>query len=513
MSGEKRVLNPFKNKKFKYGGLSALFTVMFAAGIIMVNIIAGMLLDRFDAKLDLTANRIFTIEDSTVAYLKDLDDNVTVTVASRETEYVSGGVFYNQANEIIKRFAAASPRVKAKYADLMSDPVFASKHGNSLTPTSIVVESERTGRSKVLSAADYISVEYYDYQNNRISAEEYQMYMMYGMSGAVYANYGAAAENALLSAFLSVTNVSPVLVGITSGYSEIENASLINLLENNAYIVRRLNLTTDEIPGDMDFIIVNSPDGDFAESVLAKLEAWLDNGGKYGKTLFYATMPIPAETPRIDSFLYDWGIEVGDGYVVQTSDNTTYIMGNQTQRFEPANNEYAAGLNPNYSIYAEYIRPINALFEAKSNIETRALLASYDGAVVFPFEEMTNENSAWDPSTAEQGRYDIIIESRKTRYEEFTPFSSRVIVLGGYELLLDYYIEMGNANNARFFMNIVNFISGKDGSVTLTPKSFLVASFNISAGQSSAIGFIFAVALPLAIIVTGTAIWLKRRYR
>jgi hypothetical protein len=397
----------------------------------------------------------------------------------------------------------------------MTNPVFASGYGGNLTETSLIVESQNTGRSKVLSAEDYVSVTYYDYQDNRISAEEYQVYMMYGLSSAVYADYGASAESALLSAFLSVTNTNPVAFGISDGYGEPDNASLSGLLDFNSYIVQKLNLLTDEIPSDMDFILLNAPNSDLSEPALAKLDAWLDNGGEYGKTLIFIPLMVPVETPRLDSFLYDWGIEIGDGYVVQPDENTSIIAGsNRIQHFEPSAGEYSSSLNSNYKIYGELIRPINLVYEAKSNIETKALLTSYDDAFVYPFEEIEGEgNSGWSESTAEKGRLNTAVESRKTRFEEFTPFSSRVIVLGGYFLIDDYFIDLENANNAQFFMNIVNFISGKDGAVTLTHKSFSVASFSINAEQSKVIGFIFALAFPLVIIVAGVAIWLKRRYR
>ena len=46
--------NPFRNKKFKYGGLSVLFTVIFIVAVVLVNVIITLLGDRFIPIRDFT---------------------------------------------------------------------------------------------------------------------------------------------------------------------------------------------------------------------------------------------------------------------------------------------------------------------------------------------------------------------------------------------------------------------------------------------------------------------------
>lgn len=62
--------NPFRNKKFKYGGLSVLFTVIFIVAVVLVNVIITLLGDRFMPTADLTDSGLYSIEQSTVDYLK-----------------------------------------------------------------------------------------------------------------------------------------------------------------------------------------------------------------------------------------------------------------------------------------------------------------------------------------------------------------------------------------------------------------------------------------------------------
>ena len=100
--------NPFKNKKLKYGGLSILFTVIFIVAVVLVNVIITLLGDRFMPAADLTDSGLYSIEQSTVDYLKTVTDEVTITVTSEESAFTGGSSYYYQTNEILKKIAAAN---------------------------------------------------------------------------------------------------------------------------------------------------------------------------------------------------------------------------------------------------------------------------------------------------------------------------------------------------------------------------------------------------------------------
>ncbi|MCL2633819.1 MAG: GldG family protein [Oscillospiraceae bacterium] len=510
-----KIINPFKNKKFKHGGLSILLTVIFIAGIVMINIIAGMLLERFNVKVDLTENRLYTIEEATTNYLNQLDDKVSIIVMSRETEFTGRSMYNNQANEIIKRFAAASPNVTVRYIDLMSNPTFANNYSN-LTPASIIVESENTGRHKILTNEDYVARSYFGMDGSQISFDEYRMLMSYGMGHMTFVDYSAATESALLSAFLSVTDIEPVYVGICIGFGESPLTSAYKLLDRNAYILQTVDLMTEEIDPELDFLIINVPQTDYSDVAIQKIDKWLDNNGEFGKNLIYIA-PYILETPKLDLFLQDWGIEVEQALVWQNDNRYTSPVGSMREtitHYVAAHPEYSKGLNPSYRIYGEYLRHTKLLFEVNANILTTPLIITYDGSSVLTFEELGDEDfDIYAPR--EEGIYNVAVESTKTRYSAtgWDVFESKVIVFGGEYLLRDDFMQMQNANNAEFFLNMMNYISGKDIDIKLTEKSFSIASFAINAEQSNVIGFIFAIALPVVIIGAGVAIWLKRRYR
>ncbi|MCL2071119.1 MAG: GldG family protein [Oscillospiraceae bacterium] len=506
----KKFFKLFNKKKLKYGSVSVIFTAVFIAGVIMLNIIAGLILERFT--IDLTAGQMFSIEENTAAFLAGIIDNVTITVCSRESDFTVGSAntreYYNQTNEILKRFASSSSAITLRYIDLMSNPDFVANYDR-LSPGSVIIEAAGTGRNKILDANDYFMITYYDMRSgSQISEEEYSMYLNFGMGEMVHADVSAGAEGAFLSAVLSVTDVNPTHVGITTGFGESGNEHMETLLERNAYTLHEVDLVTGGIDGDLDFIIINTPAADYSLAAISRLAEWLDNNGEFGKAVLYVAHHS-AETPNIDSFLEEWGIAVERSYVMQSDSRYTAPVPGIDIPFQYYNPlEFGDGLNPDYRILGEMMRHTHRVFEAWQNIETTPVLSSFDGAVVGTFEEL---EAGGIPD--ERGAYTVGVKSSKVRFEGIDVFSSDVIVFGGSNIFSPGLMAMRNSNNAEYFINMINELNGKGEVITVTPKSFAVATFGISAEQAGLIGLIFAVILPLVIIVTGVVIWIKRRHR
>ncbi|MCL2035813.1 MAG: GldG family protein [Oscillospiraceae bacterium] len=521
MKNIKKFTKIFTSKKFKHGGLSILLTVIFITGVVLVNIIAGMLLERFDVKVDTSANRIFSIEEDTAAFLRDLDDEVTLTVLSRENDFITEGgfsEFYNQTNEILKRFAAASNgKITIHYLDLASNPDFADKYENALSPTSIIVESKTTLRHRILNDGDYLEVSYFDPDGNPVSEEYAGFYSMYGM---LQTDVSAAAERELLSAILAVSDVEPTHVAFAvTGFNESKNEFLEELLSMNAYNVSEIDMVkTVTIEPELDFIIIDSPTADYTDAALEKLNNWLNNDGLLGKTLIYITHES-ASTPNLDAFLEShWGIQVERAFVFQrdpryaTADQALQI---NVQYYQPQ--EYLERLNPNFEIHGELMRKVNRVFEERSNMRTFSLLSSYEGSVVLPFEALA-EGVDWNPDMARQGAFDVAVQSSKIRYETdgltSKEITSNVIVFGGGRrggnALNPYFMAQRNNNNTGFFINMMATISGKTVNISVAPKSFIVTSFQITAENARIIALVFMLFLPVAVVATGIIVWFKR---
>lgn len=507
--------NPFKSKKFKYGGLSVLFTVIFVSVIILINVITNTVLARFDVEIDLTENKLFSIEEQTAEFLKALDDEINITVASNEADFTGARQEYKQTDTIAKRFSETNSNININYIDLLQNPSLSGKYGGELTQVSIIVESKKTGRYKVLTPDDYVNVTYFTTDGQQLSYEEANYYYMLGMQ--VVSDVSASAEQALLSAIMSVSNDTPVRVAFASGFGEGSDASsqeliykaFSDLLEKNAYVVETLDLLlTDTIDTGLDYLVIFAPNNDYDIDTLTKIDKWLDNSGKFRKNVIYVASVVNPETPNLDGFLADWGIRVEKGGIYQT--DTAYATGQSgySQYMMLDESDFGKSIK-NGTFFVSTLRAVTPLFSESGNLVVTPILSSFEGAIVVPMD--ADEN--WPINEAEKGTFHGIVESKKLSFEGTTPYISRVIAFGGPYIFNSSYLSASQLSNSRLFIDIFNVISGKEEGVVLTPKPFAMTSFEISAQTANTIAVVFAIVLPIIIISCGIAVYLRRKHK
>ncbi len=492
-------MNIFKNKKFKRGTLSVLFTFFFVTAIVLINIIVNLLLERFDFSADLTGSGLYSIEQSTEDYFRALSDKIDIIVTSGEDDFISAGKYYEQTARIAEKIAGTNSNITLKYVDLLSNPTFVAEYDSSVDSGMIIVKSQGTGRYKVLNYDEYLSITYD------------QNYAAYGMP--YITDVSANAEQAILSAVMSVTSVNPTRVAFVKGFGETSNEIIKDLLDKNAYIIEDLDIMlTETIDPEIDYLVVSEPASDYDSVNLDKIDKWLDNSGHYGKNLVYVPSTSYVDTPILDGFLEDWGIRIDKGYLYQTDPSYAFSNMPVYQVCELQESDYSSDIDTSTKMtYAVAVRPVNLLFDESSNYYTTAIVKTFDGAVLQPFDA----SEEWTPADAsETGSYPVIAESKKVQFEGGSEaIYSRVFVFGGSGILDQYFLSAAQANNAEILMNIFNVTSNKDEGVTLTPKSFRMDTYEITSAQANAIALIFAVMIPLVIIVTGVYVWVRRRHR
>lgn len=503
-----------RGKRLKHGALSVVFTVIFVTAIVLINIIFNMVLDRFDISADLSDNSMYSIDSTTTDYVAGIQDNITITVTAEETDFENAGAYYKQVSEIVKTFAATNPRITAQYLDLDSNPAFYSNYGATLTAGSIIVESEKTGRNTIITPSDYLSPKY-SFNGNEITSDEYSMYYQlgYGSTGLLTVEYYAAAERCFLSGIMSVTDESPVRVAVlTEDYGASSPSALISMLEANAYIIEEIKITSVEtIDADIDFVILFAPIYDFTNDDLNKIDMWLDNGGKYDKNLMYIAAAAVDELPNLNAYLKEWGLSLGTGYVFQTNDYA-YNGANTYQTLSLAEGTYSEGIDTmTKQTQGDRLKPIELLFDDYSIYSTEAIVSSYSGSVIAPF----NGLDGFDPASAEQsGSFPVVASSAKTYYEGVEPHQSRVYVASGHYIVDRTFMESTYLNNSDVFLNIFNYASGKDKvEISVSPKSFSVPTFEITASQRQTIGAVFAIVVPLAVVAAGVVVIIRRKRR
>ena len=105
------------------------------------------------------------------------------------------------------------------------------------------------------------------------------------------------------------------------------------------------------------------------------------------------------------------------------------------------------------------------------------------------------------------------MQAVKTRFEGTTPFSSRIVAIGGMEFLNTSFLQTASVNNSQLIMNIFNVSCNKEEGITLNPKSYDTTTFEITDAQKNGLVVGFVIVLPVLLIVFGIIIWVRRLHK
>ena len=116
----------------------------------------------------------------------------------------------------------------------------------------------------------------------------------------------------------------------------------------------------------------------------------------------------------------------------------------------------------------------------------------------------------WDYKEAVKGeKISVAAESVKSANDS----ESRIIVFGSEKMFSKEFMTINSFNNAAYLVNIFNTISDKgDNSVTIESKELKNTELGVTdASTGAAMMIIFVIALPLAVLIIGLVLWIRRR--
>ena len=257
-------------KKLKHGAMATTLTIIFFVFLVLVNVVATKLFERYPITFDLTEEKIYSISDETEEYIKSIDMDVTITVCAEEADFSALSSYTQQANEVMKTYSKYNSKIKYQYMDINSNPDFYKDYTDDVTQYDIIVETnpvddngDKIKRTRVIGLVDL--VEFNDeltemFSQYGITAKEYAKQIGNDLTFlSYYGNYieSSSAEQAFTSAIMAVTDPSPVTVTFLEGREELSQLQYFrSFLSANGYTVNSINITTEEIPEDTDVIVI-----------------------------------------------------------------------------------------------------------------------------------------------------------------------------------------------------------------------------------------------------------------
>lgn len=506
---------------FKKGGYSIAITAIVLAGIIVFNVLVSALTERFVLEFDMTADKENSISAENIEYIRDIETDVSVIVCAAEetyTEYVGSvaqqyyGVtydssvaeYYAQTVNLIKKYNSYNDKIKIEFIDPQSNEfatVVARFGSDNLAYGDVIVSREKedgTLRFKKIN-----------YQDIYVLNQD-QTYAAMGMSMASVS--GNNIETALTGAISYVLSDTQKKVAMFTGHSPADyTASYKKTLENNNFLVETVSSPLiDKVSSDYDVIVIPGPTKDFVESEISAIAEFLDNDGKLGKGMIvFADATAPYLTNFYD-FLSDWGITIEDGILFET--NETIHAADDPTTFISQNTDKDKNLSDLAICATGSNIPMKVAFENQAYMAVSSLVETSGTTVAAP----KGSTASWTgASEMEPDTYSLLIESIKSNYDaDNNEIETRVSVFGSVEFLDSQYTESANYSNKEFTFAMAERAAGVDDTgISFISKSITNNSFiqSVSQASASAIRNIFMFIVPIAVIVVGVYIYIKRR--
>ena len=481
-----------KSRKARHGSVAVAVVAVVIALVVVLNIVVSLLVERFpNIVIDFTKDSSFALENDTVDYVSHIDKDITITVLTTEEKFEASGTYYIQANKLLEKMESASNgKIKLKYIDLSSNPSIAQQYPDAdWTKNSNMMIVECGDQYRVLTVDDCFE---YD--------QDY--YATYG----TYYVTSSLVEQGVVTAILNVTTEDKVVVDMITGNQEQDTTAIKTLLQNNAYQVNEISLATGDLNAEARFAILYAPSVDLDEGAVEKLSKWLDNDGKYGRNLIYVPTENNIETPNLDSLLNEWGMQVNQGYVYETSTNRLVSNSSPYIFTVDYTDYYKTGLkNPNIPVVTLFARSVSLTDTSVSH----ALLTTSEASGIYPVDA----DESWSYQDGVKGEaLNIAAEGVKSNTDNS---SSRVIVFGSFSMFTSDIMAYNSFNNSGYFMNMINTLADKDDAgITIEGKSMEDAELGITdATTKNAMFVVFVILVPVAVLVTGIVMWLRRRNR
>lgn len=509
---------------FKRGSYSLVITAVVLVGLIVFNLLVGALADRFHLEFDMTGNQKNSISQENIDYIKAITDDVNVTVIGSEENFAEYVAYYAQNNynvtissssdyeyfkqtlTLISKYDEYSDKLNIKFVDPQSTEyaaIASSYSSYSFVFGDIIVESSASGnkRTKILSF------------NDIYATTEDSSYAAYGYP-STYKLAANKLERALTGAIAYVTSADTKKVAVLSGHSTNSYTSAyINLLTSNNYDITEIpDKLIAEISNDYDAIIISAPTIDFIGSELDVISEFLDNGGKLGKGLLFFADAASPYLPNLYDFLEQWGISVGEGIVFETYSRNIFgdiptTLGTFPVQFE--DDDITTSLT---AAITNYNVPMNVCEASTTKRKATALMQTLESTVVAPVGVAAD----WaEYSEDDMKQYDTVIQSVETNRDvDNNPLTSYVMAFSSVEYVQSTWASYSDLCNQDIVMAATDrAVHVGNTSITFTSKVIENESFasSVTAGGSKIVNIVFMFVIPIAIVVIGIVVFVRRR--
>jgi len=437
-------------RSVRYGANASAMTVLMIALVVMINVLGV----RYHRRFDVTANKEFSISQQSKQIVQTLKKPLEIV-----------GYFGAQDNtqkddvdSRLKEYAATSPLISYRFVNPDTDPV-AAKTDNITAYGTLVFKYD--GKTLQTTSGD---------------------------------------EKGITSTILKLTQNVQTTVYVLTGHKERSLDStdqtgiseLKVVLQDDNFKVQPINLTiSNTVPLSNSVLLIADPQDELTQAEFNSVISYINDGGRM------VVLSNPMDAPPMAMLLKIWGLEWQNDIIIDQQSQ----VGNP---LAPAVLDYpftevTRNMSGQASVFNS-VRSIKEVGQAPTGYTRQAFLASSArSSAATDFSNGQVKPQATD--VAGPINFGYIIES---------PTKSRVVVVGDADFISNGYIRAAQAN-ATLIRNAIAWAGAQDALISLPVPDPVNRQIFLTDSQSALIFYSCALGLPLLFVVTGVAVWWRRR--
>lgn len=519
-----------------------ILTVAVIGSLALLNVLSL----RYFKRLDLTHDSRFTLSDATAVTLEELNDPVTVRAYftadlpppfSTNTRYV---------RDLLEEYHTASGGdVEFEFIDPVAEETAADKEKKKDVKRDIFGRAirESTSVEQEMQTLGIPPVQVQVNEDDKIEVKRAYM--------GIAVNYGDKTEIIpmvqttdgleydLTTLIRKLTREKTPKVAIVSGHdgeTPRETLKQARGLIGQLYEVVDLDLTSAEVPEDVEAILVVGPRTPFSEDEQKKLDAFIAQG----KSVAFLLDAMKADFAKLTSedvdhglgdLIASYGVKTEPGLVIDAESATINVAQQrgfmrimQPVRYplipQPkalaADHPLTRGIS---QVAFPFMSPLEVAVPTGSDVKAEVLVKSSDKSWVQKPPYDLNPMQEWSAPASEAGPQNLVVALSghlPTRFPESKKDGAevaegRVVVIGGSSFIDDQFLAPGNQ---ALVLNLLDWLLLDDALLAVRTRGLDAAPLvQLDDQQRALIRYANVVGLPLALIAFGIIRWRMRERR
>lgn len=476
-----KFIQVIKNKWLK----SAILTLLLIAIIICAYLAINYAVEKANfADIDMTKEKIYSISQETKDKLRNLENDVTISIYNMYDYYKDFAYQYARLNDHI---------TVEEVENLTSKTDWKTDYGVSDTSSFIVIST--ANREKILYEYDLYTYDYTTYEEIDITEE--------------------AITNGILDV---VTDVKPKIYFLTGHnlYSTSYLQYLQNAIIEEANEVDDLDLmTTGEVPEDCNVLVITALKEDIKELEKDSLIKYIQKGGKI--LLLLDANLNNVKLTNFQKVLDEYGVSVSNGIILE-GDTSKMVSGAPNFVIATMNSSSSITKNINMDMNVCLINAGKLTIDSSEELEkknvTSEILATVSDKAFYRTDLQSSSQSKIDSDEDAGGS--IVAAMLTKEIDENT--SSKLIVFANTAFATNKQIQVSSQyymyamdfyNNKDILLNSISYLTEREENITIR-KNLEAVNYDVTEFQNRIVlGIIFAV--PVFIIIIGIVVWVMRR--